>query len=404
MKIITSAKGMKLNKLCLALVLLSLILGLASTGAQANSFVLQKRIDYAVTEHYLEMPGSSVYKDPYGITAIKFSFDPDNNLPTLFAADPGYSRIVYNVGQDLLFSKLKYFGTYGIGPGQFDSPYGVAAYKDGSVYASDTKLHRMTKLLYGHGELVYIKNFGSRGSGNGQFRIPRQVAADENGNVYVADSGNNRIQKFDADGNFIRSFDGFLMPYGVAVDKNGNLYVCDTGNQSIKKLDSNGDLLKTFNAADSGLVSPLFSSISTDYNDRPYVVDSSNNQILKFDADLNLVVAFGSKGVEPGQFLSPRGIAIYKSYGEIFITESTGGQYYDLSVDILNLKTTPLFSPYAEENTAQIEFMLTENAYTNVDVLDGQGKTIKTLAAGSARHVSCRNERQQEYFVSGNVF
>ena len=53
--------------------------------------------------------------------------------------------------------------------------------------------------------------------------------------VYVADSSNNRIQKFDSNGNFITKWgtegtgDGqFSNPDGIAVDSSGNVYVADT--------------------------------------------------------------------------------------------------------------------------------------------------------------------------------
>ena len=38
-----------------------------------------------------------------------------------------------------------------------------------------------------------------------QFSSPRGVAVDSSGNIYVADTGNNRIQKFDENGNFLTS-------------------------------------------------------------------------------------------------------------------------------------------------------------------------------------------------------
>ncbi len=54
---------------------------------------------------------------------------------------------------------------------------------------------------------------------------------------------NNRIQKFDSNGNFITKWgfkgtgDGqFDNPYGIAVDSSGNVYVADTDNRSYPKV------------------------------------------------------------------------------------------------------------------------------------------------------------------------
>ena len=59
--------------------------------------------------------------------------------------------------------------------------------------------------------------------------------------VYVADTGNNRIQKFDSNGNFITMWGSpgkggceFIHPEDVAVDANDHVYVADTGNNHIQ--------------------------------------------------------------------------------------------------------------------------------------------------------------------------
>jgi hypothetical protein len=65
---------------------------------------------------------------------------------------------------------------------------------------------------------------------------------DSSGNVYVADSGNDRIQKFNSEGNCITSWGScgtgegeFNDPNGIAVDSSGNVFVADTYNHRIQK-------------------------------------------------------------------------------------------------------------------------------------------------------------------------
>ncbi len=84
--------------------------------------------------------------------------------------------------------------------------------------------------------------WGTSGSGNGQFSYPYGVAVDASGNVYVADRGNNRIEKFDTNGNYLAQWGTsgsgsgqFNQPFGVAVDSSGNVYVADTDNNRIEK-------------------------------------------------------------------------------------------------------------------------------------------------------------------------
>ena len=63
---------------------------------------------------------------------------------------------------------------------------------------------------------VFTGSFGSEGSGAGQLNEPIGLAVDQvAGDVYVADTGNNRVDKFDPFGTFLRAFIGGL-PTGAA--------------------------------------------------------------------------------------------------------------------------------------------------------------------------------------------
>jgi DNA-binding beta-propeller fold protein YncE len=64
------------------------------------------------------------------------------------------------------------------------------------------------------------------------------VALDSFGNIYVADTNNNRIQKYDPDGNYLTVAGGFSsdfslnQPWSMAVADDGTIFVADTWPQA----------------------------------------------------------------------------------------------------------------------------------------------------------------------------
>jgi DNA-binding beta-propeller fold protein YncE len=150
---------------------------------------------------------------------------------------------------------------------------------------------------------------GDEGSAEGQFQAPNGVTTDEAGNIYVVDTGNDRIQKFDSDGNFLLmwgwgvrtgasqfqicpsdcqagiygSGDGqFRRPSDVAVDASGYAYVTDTNNHRIQKFSTSGTYIGKWGANGSGWSGFYFpQGVSVDAAGDVYVVDAGNYRIKK---------------------------------------------------------------------------------------------------------------------------
>ena len=196
------------------------------------------------------------------------------------AGDPYAEKVV-------ALQPAQVIGSAGAGPGQFQAPRGIKVAPDGSLYVADSRNHRIQHIGADGSALAAWGSFGDANSGNapgGTFNEPWDVAIGKDGSVYVSDTWNHRVQKFTADGQFVKMWgyfgqgeapDAFWGPRGLAVDQDGRLYVMDTGNK----------------------------------------------RVVIFDADGNFITQFGTAGFEPGQFDEPVGLAL-DAQDNVYITDT----------------------------------------------------------------------------------
>lgn len=121
------------------------------------------------------------------------------------------------------------------------------------LYVVDTQQDQV--LVYDADSLKLLRRMGTGGKNHfltspGDFAAPQDVAIDQDGNVYVTDTLNNRVEIFDADGNFISQFgkhgDGpgyFARPKGIAVDCDGHIWVADEMEDRLQVFNRDGQLL-----------------------------------------------------------------------------------------------------------------------------------------------------------------
>lgn len=87
---------------------------------------------------------------------------------------------------------------------EFNQPTDVAWDAAGNSYFSDGYVNSRVAKVNPRGE--WITSWGSLGSGPGQFDTPHGIAISPANEVYVADRGNRRIQVFDQNGKYLREF------------------------------------------------------------------------------------------------------------------------------------------------------------------------------------------------------
>lgn len=154
----------------------------------------------------------------------------------------------------------------------------------------------------------------ARGSGPGQFLDPRAVSVAADGGVFVVDTGNNRVQRFAADGRLAGLFGehgakpgSFDEPSDIAVDGDGNLHVVDTWNDRVQKLAPDGTPIAVY-APPGGFYGPRAIAIA---GGKVFVADTGDHQIQVFDAAGTPLGSIGSgEGDGAGELRSPEGLAV----------------------------------------------------------------------------------------------
>ena len=189
--------------------------------------------------------------------------------------------------------------------GDFHLSRGIAIAPDSSVYVADTGNDQIQQ-FDANGN--FIRTLGNgEGSENGQFDFPEGIAISSNGTIYIADSGNNRIQQFDAEGMFVRTWGSegsengqFDFPEGIAIAPDNSVYVADAGNNRIQQFSSEGKFIRSignFGTGNGQLSSPRDVAIALDGS--IYATDSLNNRIVKFRPKIKLATTTPNKAITP---------------------------------------------------------------------------------------------------------
>jgi len=162
------------------------------------------------------------------------------------------------------------------------------------LYVVDTQQDQV--LVYDADSLKLLRRIGTGGKNHflttpGDFGAPQGVAVDGEGNVYVTDTMNNRVEIFDADGNFISEFgkngDGpgyFARPKGIAVDGDGHIWVADQVQDRLQVFNREGQLL-TFIGSGHGELPGQFKTltgVAIDKHNRVFTTEQEPGRLQVF--------------------------------------------------------------------------------------------------------------------------
>ena len=183
---------------------------------------------------------------------------PDSPLPPAPPTIVGHQVFKYSPQGKLLMTLGKAGG--GRDAEYFYQPNAVYVAPDGSIFVSEG--HSSTegstaRVLKFDKNGKLLKSWGKLGKGQGEFDQPHALAMDSKGRLFVGDRGNNRIQIFDQDGNYLAEWTQFSRPSGIAIDKQDNIYVADSESGGVDRTRTNWTRGIRIGSAKDGVVKHL---------------------------------------------------------------------------------------------------------------------------------------------------
>lgn len=246
------------------------------------------------------------------------------------------------------------FGSSGTAGGQLKRPADVAADAAGNLWVVDRTNNRVEKYS-GSGQFVLAfgkqvnktkveagapeaqqrictaasgdvcKN-GVAGSGNGDLSSPAGLAIDAKGNLWVVSTAGNRVDEFNASGEWVRRVGSagttngkFLEPRGIAIDAKGDLWIADSANHRVQELSEAGEFIRAVGTGGTGQLN-LPVAVAVGPSGDVWVADREADSLFEYDQAGGFVRQVGATGSGPGQLSEPAGIAV-DSQGVVWVTE-----------------------------------------------------------------------------------
>ena len=296
----------------------------------------------AMDPDLIRNPFADVIVQVAATTTLSNEFSRPKNLAALpdgklAVADSGNHRIRIIDTEGNLINE---FGSFGEQSGQFNEPWGLAAASDGTLYVADTWNHRIQHVDQ-QGNVLHVWgsyiDTGGELIGEGQFWGPRDIAIDGENNIYVTDTGNKRIQKFDAQGNFLAQFGGvggeagkFSEPVGITVASDGTIYVADTWNRRLQSFAPDFTPLQQIPIRAWGSQNILNKPYITTSDDRIWISDPEGYRLIELDMQGEAQRVWGLYGNGPTQLNIPLGLAFDGQRLWVADSENNRIQAYDI--------------------------------------------------------------------------
>lgn len=224
------------------------------------------------------------------------------------------------------------------GKNLFIMPHGLEVDNQNNIWVTDCGLHQVFKFDSSGNLLLTLGEAKVSGNDSEHFNLPTDVAVTDDGSFYVSDGyGNSRVIKFSKDGTYLFEWGTFgnkqgefNIPHGIDLDSEGNVYVADRENNRIQKFDRDGNFITLWQ---NQLTDQLYSVTIDNQRNHLWGIDYwidhdsiiKGSDIFRFDLDVNLQIQFGRTGFYDGPISRYHDIQI-DNEGNIYVGDILGNR------------------------------------------------------------------------------
>ena len=226
----------------------------------------------------------------------------------------------------------------------------------------------------------------SKGAKSGELNNPRGIAVDDSSaRIYIADYGNNRIQVFSYEGEYLSTFSDYHKtekPYGLAVRDN-SVFATMEGSHSIQHWTTDGKFVKKTGGKGSeiGKFKHPY-GITVGASNTVYVCDNGNDRVQGFTAGLKHCISMGV-GILYGPMdvkTSPDHLIVLDGSNQCLHLFGFDGDYLRsmLVRGIINQLANPWF--FDVDSNGGI--LMTDSSKSVINLFSGEGELVKSIGGG----------------------
>jgi len=292
---------------------------------------------YVLVEDWPKLPEGLILGNPTGL-----GIDSEHNILVFHRASRVWEEPMPEdkIQENTIIKLHKQTGEvlHSWGADLFIMPHGLEIDKENNVWVTDVALHQIFKFSSEGTLLMTLGEAQIPGADASHFNLPTDIAVSEDGSFYVSDGyGNSRVVKFSKDGTYLYEWGTFgnkqgefNTPHGIDLDQNGNVYVADRENNRIQKFDAEGNFIALWQ---NKVTEQLYAVTIDNKNNHLFGIDYmtvndtvvKGSDIFRFDLNMNLQIQFGRTGFYAGPISRYHDIQI-DDEGSIYVGDILGNQ------------------------------------------------------------------------------